>query len=103
MLELTSLLLIGRSSEALGDFFGSNEQMNERVRPFFLAMRFCTSHHWIGTEEMGINCFGRPIQHSRGCREAFICGFAAAFVSFAGGPWLVSIVSCTFRFPGDYV
>lgn len=37
MLDLTSLLVTGRVSEALADFLGSGEQMSERVRVSFLS------------------------------------------------------------------
>lgn len=38
ILDLTSLLVTGRVSEALADFLGSGEQMSERVRVSFLSV-----------------------------------------------------------------
>jgi anaphase-promoting complex subunit 4 len=35
MLDLTTLLVTGRASDALLDFLGSGEQMSERASPFF--------------------------------------------------------------------
>jgi hypothetical protein len=39
LLDLTLLLLVGRSSEAVSDYIGSGEQMSERVGALLVITR----------------------------------------------------------------
>lgn len=47
ILDLTLLLTTGRPSEAVSDFFGSGEQMSERVRTFIFSVKISAQHCMI--------------------------------------------------------
>jgi anaphase-promoting complex subunit 4 len=60
LLDLTLLLLVGRSSEAASDYIGSGEQMSERVGGSSIVTSAMVQGYFVGTTKMGIDSDGSP-------------------------------------------
>lgn len=59
LVDLSLLLTTRKSSEALGDFFGSGDLMSERVPPVYLpAVGAVLIHAFTEPSEMGVECHG---------------------------------------------
>jgi hypothetical protein len=70
LLDLTLLLLVGRSSEAVSDYIGSGEQMSERVCVSSTAAHGTVQACFIGVTKVGIHGGGSPRETSRLFRTA---------------------------------
>ena len=65
LLDLTLLLLVGRSSEAASDYIGSGEQMSERVGGSSIVIPAMVQEYFVGTTKMGINSSRSPGEVAR--------------------------------------
>jgi anaphase-promoting complex subunit 4 len=64
LLDLTLLLLVGRSSEAVSGYIGSGEQMSERVCVWLSAAYGTVQACFTGVTKVGIHCGGSPREAS---------------------------------------
>lgn len=62
LLDLTLLLLVGRSSESVSDYIGSGEQMSERVSVLLIITQAMSISVLLGTTKVGIHSDGNPCE-----------------------------------------
>lgn len=93
LLDLTLLLLVGRSSDAASDYIGSGEQMSERVGGSSIISRVMEQGHFVGTTKVGIDSGGGPGEVARFFRVTRCPSMPAPSLVLGGNIGLVSAVS----------